>query len=155
MFRTFGILALALVAMTVSASAEEGAPRGLWEAPCDAWGTPAICRSEWSEGMHGTHTVQAYSISHAETGDVLFAGRGVYAIAGTSITGFWEDTQGAVHPLQGTWVGGTVQVIWGAPETEVGRSTYAFSDNELSVVDEVQAEEGWRTFMTVSYGAAQ
>lgn len=134
---------------------DTASPRGLWEAPCAAWGMAATCRTEWSSGMHDSHTVQTYSIVNAETGDVLFAGRGLYRVDGEQVTGYWEDTTGSVHPLQGSWVSGIFEVIWGTPETEVGRSVYTFNEGELDVVDSVQTDAGWRDFMTVSYGGQE
>lgn len=161
MFRRFGFCVsflgacFSVIILSSAVLADEGYPRGTWEAPCDAWGTAAICRSVWAEGMHSSHSTQTYSITHAETGDVMFAGRGLYRIDGADVRGYWEDSQGAVHPLLGSWDGTALQVIWGTPETEVGRSTYTLSNVELTTVDEVQDDGAWRTFMTVSYGAAQ
>lgn len=128
-------------------------PLATHEAPCDAWGTPAICRSVWQAGKHKSHWVQNYSIQHAETGNQMFAGRGLYRMQPDGrVTGYWEDSQGSVHPLSGTWNGVELSVNWGSEHTELGRSIYVFAGTGgLQVEDWVKRETGWHRFMTVSY----
>ncbi len=128
-------------------------PVATHEAPCDAWGTPAICRSVWQPGKHKSHRVQDYSIRHAGTGNQMFAGRGLYRIEPDGrVTGYWEDSQGSVHPLAGTWNGMELSVNWGSEETELGRSTYVFAgDGGLHVEDWVKREASWHRFMAVTY----
>lgn len=140
-------------ALAASDGAVKPVPESTWEASCDAWGTPAICRSMWQTGKHKSHWVQNYSIRHAETGAQMFAGRGLYRVQPDgSVTGYWEDSQGSVHPLAGTWNGKEFSVNWGSEDTELGRSIYVFTiDGGLQVEDWVKRETGWHRFMTVTY----
>lgn len=139
------------------ASAEPAAiPTVSREAPCSMRGIAAICSSAWAPGLHARMVTQRYQIRMAETGATLFEGRGLYRLhEGGNIDGFWEDSQGSLHPLSGSWDGSTLKVIWGSAETEVGRSHYQFTgDGGLSVKDWVQSDEqSWRLFMAVEYPA--
>jgi hypothetical protein len=124
---------------------------GTWTSECDAWGKPARCTSTWRPGTHASHLVQEYAIVRKHDGHKLFSGRGVYRITDESVHGFWEDSQGAIHPLTGTYQNGAITVIWGTPETEMGRSSYAYEAETLLVHDASLTQEGWREFMAIEY----
>ncbi len=129
------------------------------EAPCNAFGADALCTTVWTLGKHASHRVQDYTIRHAASGAVMFSGRGLYRMKpgdnGTdTIDGYWEDSQGSVHKLVGTWNGTDLAVTWGSPETEQGRSRYVFEgDGGMKVQDWVLRPEGWQMFMEVTYPA--
>ncbi len=149
----------AVLFMAISANAQDTAPPaapiiGSWSSACDAWGTPAVCTSDWSRGLHANHVVQTYSIVRQSDQALLFSGRGVYRIAADGIDGYWEDSQGAIHPLAGSYENDTVAVIWGTPATAMGRSEYAVKDGTLTARDFSLSEDGWREFMTVEYTSA-
>lgn len=124
---------------------------GQWSAPCDAWGVPATCTSVWTTGKHLSHLVQEYSITRKTDQAQIFAGRGVYRIDGDDVLGTWEDSQGSIHQLAGSYIENVLKVTWGSVATEIGVSEYAFKDDTLSVQDAVLTDHGWRPFMTVSY----
>ena len=134
------------------AQAQSALPLSSFEAPCNAFGAKAICKSVWSQGKHKSHRVQEYSI-RTEAGAPMFAGRGLYRFGeGGMVTGFWEDTQGSIHPLDGTWDGETLKINWGTPETEQGRSAYVFTNDGMTATDWVLRADGeWHQFMTVGY----
>ena len=100
--KTIGAAAILVAATASSAqvqSEQPGIPLSSFEAPCNAFGTAAICRSSWAAGKHKSHVIQEYSIS-MENGAQMFAGRGLYRMTeGGKVTGFWEDSQGSIHPL--------------------------------------------------------
>lgn len=123
------------------------------EAPCDAWGAPAICTSDWTEGLSPDLRVQNYQITHAETGDRLFAGRGVYRVEGEHVTGYWEDSQGSIHRLTGSWKDDALEVIWGDEISPVGKSRYDFSGEGMTAEDWSSTDEGWKSFMVIDYPA--
>lgn len=157
----WAMAAMATVPMssTALAQAEPGGsdPASLigdWSGDCDAWGTAATCRSSWSQGLHDDLLVQEYSISNTETGAQIFSGRGVYRIRGGNVDGYWEDSQGAIHPLTGDWTDGVLSVMWGTPATQLGRSRYEAADGQLLAADWGLSEAGWRPFMEVVYEPA-
>lgn len=124
---------------------------GTWTSECDAWGTPAICTSTWKVGAHNSHLVQEYAIVGKENGNKLFSGRGIYRVQGEKVNVYWEDSQGAIHPLTGVYRDNTIEVIWGTPGKEMGRSSYAHDDATLLVRDSSLTQVGWRDFMVVEY----
>ncbi|MEO1040589.1 MAG: hypothetical protein AAFX09_13720 [Pseudomonadota bacterium] len=154
-FLPFSIGVLLWLALPLQGEAEElrfaEAVVNEWVADCDAWGNDARCHSAWSTGLSSNHLIQTYSIRHRETGAPIFQGRGVYKIAENRVNGFWEDSQGAIHPVEGEIVDQTLTVIWGSPATTLGRSTYSIQDKGLSVRDYGLGENGWNQFMEVEY----
>ncbi|MAP93861.1 MAG: hypothetical protein CMK07_02825 [Ponticaulis sp.] len=149
--RYSGVFAvLSLIAFTARASTNE-LPKVSLEASCDAWGTPAICTSEWTAGLNQKLRVQTYRITHAETGDTLFAGRGVYRLDGGAVTGYWEDSQASIHRLTGSWKGDVLEVVWGDADAPVGKSRYDFSDGGMTAEDWSHTAAGWQSFMVISY----
>jgi len=136
------------------ADADNSSPRdlfGAWSSGCDAWGVPATCQATWSEGLHPSHLVQSYTITRQSDHAQIFAGRGLYRIVDGDVDGTWEDAQGSIHQLSGTFEDGTLNIIWGSAKTEIGRSEYVLSDHTLTVSDSVLTEQGWREFMTIAY----
>lgn len=129
-------------------------PLTAYEAPCDLRGTKATCSSTWSAGLHATHVKQHYRIGDPESGTRFFEGIGTYRIAADgAVDGVWADSNGNIHPLDGTWDGEWLVINWGTPTTEQGRSNYHFHrDGSLTVQDSVLGQDGtWRTFMQVTY----
>lgn len=126
------------------------------EAPCEIRGFKATCKSVWSKGLHATHFEQRYVIRDRETGDRFFEGHGIYRLSlDGNVDGVWADSNGNIHPLEGTWNGKRLVIHWGTPETEQGRSDYRFGENgTLKVEDRVLRPDGdWRLFMKVDYSA--
>lgn len=154
-----GSLVLLAVAATAGPALAEPSentaeiPTGVWSGPCDAWGTPATCTSQWQPGLHKDLRVQEYAIVRQADDAPLFSGRGVYRLEGSSVKGYWEDSQGAIHPLTGSFEDGTVSVIWGMPSSQIGRSTYTFADGGMTARDSALTDDGWRQFMEVKYPA--
>ncbi len=126
-------------------------PLGDWSSACDAWGVAATCTSVWSQGQHARHRVQNYAIVSRADDSQIFAGRGVYHIAADGVEGMWEDSRGVIQAVSGTYENGVLKVMWGDPQTEIGRSVYAFQDDALRVEDSVLTDQGWRAFMTIEY----
>ena len=137
----------------MSAADEVGHDRliGEWTASRDAWGVDAVCSSNWKRGLHESQMVQVYSIIRKENGSQLFTGRGVFQIQAGAVRGAWEGSNGAIHPIIGSIEGSFLSVIWGTPETEIGRSEYKIIEDQLVVKDNVLTPSGWREFMTVTY----
>lgn len=156
-------LAICLSGQAFAQTETKPVPTLALEAPCKAFGAEALCTTVWTAGKHASHRVQDYAIRSAETGAVLFSGRGLYRIrpAGgdgndgrNTVDGYWADSQGSVHKLVGTWNGTELAVTWGSPETEQGRSRYVFSsDGGITVEDWVLRTAGWQMFMAVEYPA--
>lgn len=154
-FKTISTVALLMAWGASGAQAEPPMPLSTFETPCNAWGTAAICKSSWTAGKHNSHVIQEYSI-HMESGALMFAGRGLYRFAdGGKVTGFWEDSQGSIHPLDGAWDGTTLSINWGSEVTELGRSAYVFGEQGgMTSTDWVLREDNeWHQFMTVTYSA--
>ncbi|WP_022694262.1 hypothetical protein [Ponticaulis koreensis] len=147
------VTALMGMSSCLTLSAQADLPIQSFEASCDAWGIPAVCTSVWSEGLSPHLHVQDYRIAHADTGDTIFAGRGVYRVDGEDVTGYWEDSQGNIHRLTGSWLDGALEVTWGETDTPVGKSRYEFSDDGMSAEDWSVTANDWQSFMTVSYPA--
>lgn len=151
-------MVLSVCAAGLAAAEDEATPKsflGDWAGPCDAWGVPATCTSKWTRGLHSKHLIQNYSIVREADDALIFAGRGVYQFEGTAVRGAWEGSNGAIHPITGTFDEAALSVIWGTPETEIGRSDYSIVDGQLSVSDFVLSPSGWREFMTVEYDLEQ
>lgn len=154
---TFFLLATSALVAAPCATANPAPAtfHGDWQSPCDAWGTPAICKSTWNVGIHPSHLVQDYSIVTAADGTQIFAGRGLYRIMDGKVDGIWEDSRGQILPLAGTYQDTRLNVIWGEASNEIGRSIYTLDDDGLRVVDSVLTEDGWRPFMTIDYARAE
>lgn len=131
------------------------AMHGSWSNDCNAWGTPAVCSSVWTSGKHSSHVIQEYSILSKDGEIPLFSGRGIYRINEEHVDGYWEDSQGAIHPLSGTYKDDKLSVIWGTPQTALGRSEYVFQSGGLTVRDFILSDKGWREFMVVEYKHAE
>jgi len=151
--RFFSLLALFTVASPAFAAPAPLA--GDWHAACDAWGTPAHCTSSWGPGLHESHVVQTYTITRAEDGVQLFAGRGLYRIVDGEVDGIWADSRGQILDLAGRYDAGVLDVIWGEARSEIGRSVYRFEAGGLQVRDSVLTDQGWQTFMQVDYPAPE
>lgn len=151
-------LAVTVLSPPLAAQDEGGAhsiPKGTWSASCVAFNQPAICETRWSTGLNDqSMTVQSYRINHAETGTLLFEGRGVYRVRGETVDGYWEDSSDSIHRISGSWKNNILNVHWGAL-SDGGRSQYDFSSDGLNVTDWVLQPSGWLQFMTVEYGRAQ
>lgn len=151
--------AFSLILLAAAASAqpepagEAGALLGNWRGACEAWGTRAVCRLRWETGLHPEHLVLHYRIEAEADGRVIFAGRGLYRGRGETFDGYWEDSQGSVHPLRARFDGATMTTLWGdAASGEQGRSEYRLvGPGQLRVTDSMRADEDWRDFMTVDY----
>lgn len=60
-----------------------------------------------------------------------------------SVTGVWFDSRGISFPVNGTFAGDTLTVLWGSPEQEQGKSVYRLVDaSTLEVIDSVQLKDG-------------
>lgn len=160
MINTVRIMSIAIATLGTQAgfAAAEQPPLapflGHWSQPCDAFGVPARCSSVWSHGKHPSHLVQDYAIVRQSDQAQIFAGRGVYRFEGGQVEGSWEDSQGAIHRLAGTYQDEVLKVTWGSVSTEIGRSEYVHEDGTLSVRDSVLREQGWHQFMAVDYQRA-
>lgn len=151
----FSVMLLAGPALPAEEVKPPAAPvPGIWTGACDAWGTPATCHSTWRQGLHQDHWIQVYKIVRNSDEATLFSGRGLYRLNDDQADGYWEDSQGSVHPLAGTFEDGALTVTWGTTDTELGRSRYDFRNGVLRVQDEVLDDAGWRVFMVVDYGEA-
>ncbi|MBO6506563.1 MAG: hypothetical protein JJ850_00610 [Kordiimonadaceae bacterium] len=149
-------IAIGMVMNLAAEAAPKPIPLIAREAPCALRGIAATCSSSWSQGLHASHFEQRYRISHPETGARFFEGVGTYRIAPDGeVDGVWADSNGNIHPLDGTWDGTNLRINWGTPKTEQGRSDYQFLENgSLSVQDRVLDKSGdWRLFMQVTYPA--
>ncbi len=151
-----GALALGLlVAAPAAANDAAAALIGLWVADCDAWGTPAECRLEWARGHHDSLLSVRYTIEARQDGAGIFAGSGVYKLAGPALSGYWSDSNGSLHPLHATWQDGKLTTHWGSPATERGRTEYSLAEpGLLTVTDWTLTDTGWRRFMQVTYRSA-
>lgn len=147
------VLCALFVMLAYAASAKAIPTDKNFKANCTFWGKPATCESSWSKGNHESHHIQQYQISDAATGAAIFAGRGLYRLNEKGeVDGYWEDSQGSIHPLTGTWDGHTLAVKWGSAEAEIGKSSYVFDGNAMTSTDWVFTKgKNWRQFMTVSY----
>ena len=67
-----------------------------------------------------------------------------------SISGTWFDSRGVSFPVQGTFAGDTLTILWGSPATEQGKSVYRLVDaGTLEVTDFAQGKDGaWKQFGT-------
>ena len=116
-------------------------------------GTQAVCTTHWRQGLGANHIVQDYSIVAASGETPIFSGRGLYRIIDGKVDGVWEDSRGAILDLSGHYNSDTLTIIWVDPQTEIGRSVYAWTEATLRVTDSVLAEDGWRAFMIIDYPA--
>lgn len=67
-------------------------------------------------------------------------------------TGTWHDSRGVTQPLSATWTDSTLEVAWGSPETEEGRTTYRLVDEHtIEVQDVVLRGEKWMIFGEARY----
>ncbi len=157
--KLLAIACVATVTLTPSAmgevagtSADASALIGTWTADCDAWGTEAKCRVDWSSGLHKEQITIAYTIDPAAGGAAIFAGDGVYRKLESGLDGYWSDSGGAIHPLNATWSDSTLTTHWGKAGGEQGRSEYRLdASGTMTVTDWSLTDQGWQQFMQVEY----
>lgn len=125
---------------------------GSWHSDCTAFGKTAKCRYDWRPGLHDHLLTVTYRVEEASTARPLFSGDGVYRIEGSALTGYWSDSNGALHPLEGTWDGRTLTVLWGTPQTQRGRTVYRLlGDGHLRIEDAILRDDAWTGFMSADY----
>ncbi len=151
-----GFLAAALLISGAAQSQEDPGPSALlgdWRSQCDAWGSPAVCGLDWRPGLHGDHITVDYRIRNAETGAMIFEGRGVYDLSDPDRpSGYWSDSGGAIHPLAARWEDGALTTHWGVAGGVLGRTRYVLEpDGALEVTDWQLRDAGWAQFMSARY----
>jgi hypothetical protein len=151
------IAGLAVVMISAAGIAQDKQPRdlsslkGTWTADCKAFAPGARCSLQWTDGLHKNLLRVVYQVRNA-AGNQLFAGEGVYQRSDDIFAGFWNDTNGSLHPLQATYTDGGLTTYWGRAETEEGKTRYALNaEGGLSVTDWVKKNGSWHQFMHADY----
>lgn len=146
----------AIAGLSAHAQSEDSAHHqlsGIWASDCNAWGTPAHCHVIWQQGLHTSHMTIHYRIANAADDSTIFEGTGTYRQTDeTTLDGYWSDSQGAIHPLSGSWEDNALTTHWGIAGETVGRTRYTLNeDDSLTVTDWQLTEEGWAQFMEARY----
>ena len=69
-----------------------------------------------------------------------------------SVDGTWLDSRGELLPLRGNVQKGRLDIKWGTPKTEVGRTVYRILDNDhVQVLDYVLKDGEWEQFGLAHY----
>ncbi|MCM3900116.1 MAG: hypothetical protein ND866_00260 [Pyrinomonadaceae bacterium] len=125
--------------------------QGTWQGDGKAFGMSARLHMKWERVLAGKFL---YLILKTETqtatGQVqAFEGHAYYWSTGEGkCDGEWFDTRGESFSIKGNIEGETLNVLWGAPRGEQGKSVYRFLEaGKLEVVDSVRQKDGtWREF---------
>ena len=132
---------------------------GHWASTCEFFGATAQCELEWRAGLHPSLVEMQFTVldSPASIGNeteagLMFKGRSVLKQEEGAFRGFWQASNGDIHPLFARLESGTLTSYWGEAATELGRSEYQLlEDGSLQVKDWVLTDEGWQLFMEVEY----
>ena len=72
-----------------------------------------------------------------------FEGHGYYQLKEGACEGAWFDSRGASFPIKCSLKGQSLIALWGAADTERGKSIYSLlADGRLEVVDSVMQKDG-------------
>jgi hypothetical protein len=124
---------------------------GRWEGVGETRGMPAALTLHWEPVLDGRFTQLALDnrMTTADGGSWHFQARSYYRVqADGAIAGHWFDSRGMSFPITGSVdAGGAMTILWGTPDTELGRSSYRVVGDQLEVIDEVLTRDGtWRVF---------
>jgi len=132
---------------------------GQWTSSCEFFGAPAQCELEWRPGLHQRLVEMQFTVLDSTAGasseaevNLMFQGRSVLKQEEDAFRGFWQASNGDIHPLVAGLESGTLTSYWGEASTELGRSSYRLlDDGRLQVKDWVLTDEGWELFLEVEY----
>jgi hypothetical protein len=159
-YRSYAIcIAVALLVLLFPSHRLEASPddaflnrfQGTWEGDGKAFGMPARLHMKW-EWVLERKFLHLILKTETQTGSgqiQAFQGRAYYRPTGEGkYEGGWFDTRGESFPIKGNSEGDTLTVLWGAPRSEQGKSTYRFLEaGKLEVVDSVKQKDGtWKEF---------
>lgn len=123
---------------------------GHWVSNEPAFGLAAETTMVWAPTLGGKFYRIDYRIEmHTPSGEIsVFEGIGFYpAGQGKTLRAFWADNTGDLHPVSAERDGKVLTVIWGRPETELGRTRYELkSPDQMKVTDWVLTPDGWHQF---------
>lgn len=123
---------------------------GLWVSNEPAFGMSAETTMVWAPTLGGKFYRIDYRIEMQGPSEEIsvFEGIGFYpAGKGKTFKAFWADNTGDLHPISAEHEGNVLTVIWGRPETELGRTRYELiSPDQMKVTDWILTPDGWQQF---------
>ena len=128
---------------------------GDWEGKGELFGVEATFSMTWT-WLFGRQFLRLNfqnSIPMSDGQERVLRGRGFYKyMEDGSVEGTWLDSRGMMLPLRGGIEEGRLDVKWGTPKTEVGRTVYRILDNDhVHAVDFVLKEGEWEQFGSAHY----
>lgn len=146
------IAAFALSTATVSAAEIKGAIfeklAGDWSSQGKAFGAEAVSTMTWEPALSGRFYRLDYRIEMTrEDGVQTFEGVGYYRALEESVSGYWADSTGDLHPITAKVTEDALTSHWGRAGGKQGRTEYRFlGDSTVEVTDWLLTAEGWRQF---------
>lgn len=149
-------IALLLLAISYDLPAQENSDilkklEGAWYAKGKAFGMSADINMTWEPVLQSKFMRINYRMDmQASDGKVrVFEGTALYQPNGDKgYRATWFDSGGEMHPISATTDGVALTSTWGTPDTKLGKTIYAFKDNDnVEVTDFIFRKDGtWREF---------
>ncbi|HZY81803.1 MAG TPA: hypothetical protein VFE50_19905 [Cyclobacteriaceae bacterium] len=145
-----------LVFISCNALAQDAKPSilerlsGEWTADGKAFGMPAKIFMKWEPALEGKFMKLTYNMEMTTKDGKrqVFNGIAFYKPKGDgTFVATWVDSSGDMHPIAATVDGSTLVSVWGTPETKLGKTTYAFiDDDKVEIVDQIKRNDKWNEF---------
>ena len=123
---------------------------GEWTSTDPAFGAPAQSTMAWSPALDGKFARLNYRIEMQQGSGAtsVFEGVAYYRSApGETLTAFWADNSGDLHPIVAVRDGQALVSDWGVAGKKKGRTRYELVEtDQMEVTDWVKTDEGWRQF---------
>ena len=149
----FGLIILVLAELGAPAIAKEPLLAefiGDWQSSSDTNGQPTNRELSWTPVLDGQFVRVDYVIRKKDAldGKPSFSGVAYYEQTNANtLTAFWADTSGDLHPVHATINGNILVSIWGKAGEKLGRTQYEITDDrQMIVTDWLLTSEGWQQF---------
>ena len=123
---------------------------GEWTSADPAFGAPATSTMRWSPAFEDKFSRLNYRIEMQQGSGAtsVFEGVAYYRSApGETLTAFWADNSGDLHPIVAVRDGQALVADWGVAGKKQGRTRYELVEaDQMEVTDWTKTEDGWRQF---------
>ena len=133
---------------------------GLWQSDGQAFGQTARSTMKWQSTLDGRYFRVNYNISFgpADAPSGSFTGVGYYRLDSESetVSGFWADNTGDLHPIDAAVGDGRLLSTWGIEGSKLGRTAYKIlEDGKVQVTDWIWRDGDFRQFNQNAFGKSE
>ena len=125
-----------------------------WTGQGELMGNNATFEMQWSHALDGRFVQLEFknemTLKNGNT--IVFKSHAFYKFNNDkTIEGMWFDSRGIYFPLKGTFNDTEIQINWGSPEIEQGKTIYTLSGETIQVKDFVLKEGEYVHFGNATY----